>query len=240
MSQLLNHFDSVLTELEEGKDVDVIYIDFSKAFDKVDHIILMSKLKAVGLNGKLLAWIESFLTKRKQIVVVDGETSKAAETISGVPQGSVLGPLLFIIMISDIDEHMEHSTLSSFADDTRLKKAIQNLLDTFKLQADLNRIYKWAMDNNMMLNGKKFEHIHYGKHITSTGYFTEHSKIIEEKSTVKDLGVLLTDDAKFKKHINSMIKKATELVGWVLRTFKSRNKDAMTTLWKSLISHHLD
>ena len=143
-------------------------------------------------------------------------------------------------MISDIDEHMEHSTLSSFADDTRLKKAIQNLLDTFKLQADLNRIYKWAMDNNMMLNGKKFEHIHYGKHTTSTGYFTEHSKIIEEKSTVKDLGVLLTDDAKFKKHINSMIKKATELVGWVLRTFKSRSKEVMTTLWKSLISHHLD
>ena len=240
LSQLLTHFDSVLTELEEGKDVDVIYIDFSKAFDKVDHTILMNKLKAVGLNGKLLAWIESFLTKRKQIVVVDGESSEAAETISGVPQGSVLGPLLFIIMIGDINENVEYSTLSSFADDTRLKKAIQNLLDTFKLQADLNHIYKWALDNNMMLNGKKFEHIHYGKNNKSNGYFTEHSKIIEEKSTVKDLGVVLTDDTSFKQHINNMIKKATELIGWVLRTFKSRSKEVMTTLWKSLIIPHLD
>jgi len=240
LSQLLTHFDSVLTKLEEGKDVDVIYIDFSKAFDKVDHTILMNKLKAVGLCSKLLTWIESFLTNRKQMVVVNGATSEVAETISGVPQGSVLGPLLFIIMIGDIDEDVGYSTLSSFADDTRMKKAIQNLLDTFKLQEDLNRVYKWALENNMMLNGKKFEHIHYGKQMKTNSYFTEHSKIIEKKSDVKDLGVLLTDDTTFKQHINGMIKKATELVGWVLRTFKSRDKDVMTTSWKSLIIPHLD
>ena len=92
----------------------------------------------------------------------------------------------------------------------------------------------------MMMNGKKFERIHYDKHNRSNSYFTEHSKIIEEKSSVKDLGVVLTDDTNFKQHINGMIKKATELVGWVLRTFKSRSKEVMTTLWKSLIIPHLD
>ena len=111
LSQLLSHYDTILTQLEEGKDVDVIYIDFSKAFDKVDHTILLSKLKAIGLDGKILKWIESFLTNRKQVVVVDCATSEPADIKSGVPQGSVLGPLLFIIMISDIDEGIKYSSL---------------------------------------------------------------------------------------------------------------------------------
>lgn len=144
LSQLLTHFDNILTDLEEGKDVDVIYIDFSKAFDKVDHTILLKKLESFGISGRILKWIESFLKNRKQVVVVDGSTSEYADILSGVPQGSVLGPLLFIIMVGDINEYVKYSHVSSFADDTRLKKAIQSLLDSFCLQSDLNGIYKWT------------------------------------------------------------------------------------------------
>ena len=220
--------------------MDIIYIDFCKVFDKVDHKILMSKLNTVRLCGKLLTWIESFLSNCKQEVVINHATSEPVEMISGVPQGSVLGPLLFIIMISDIDESISYSSLSSFADKTRLKKAVQELMDTFKLQEDLNRVYKWAAENNMILNGKIFEHIHYGNQIKGNRYFTEHSKIIQEKPAVKDLGVVLSKDTTFKQHINGILKRATELVGWVLRTLKSREKDVMIILWKFLVIPHLD
>ena len=240
LSQLLSHIDEILSLLEEGKDVDVIYIDFSKAFDKVDHTILLRKLKALGIDGKLLSWIESFLKNRKQVVVVDGASSEPVQMLSGVPQGSVLGPLLFIMMISDINENIEYSSLSSFADDTRIKKAIQSILDTFMLQRDLNRLYKWSEVNNMKLNEKKFEHLHYGKHQKSNSYFTENSKIIKEKKSVKDLGVMISNDTNYKVHINGVIKRATQLVGWILRTFKSRDEVVMLTLWRSLVIPHLD
>ena len=172
--------------------------------------------------------------------MVEGVLSEPAMMMSGVPQGSVLGPLLFILMISDIDENLKYSLLSSFADDTRIKKAIQDILDTFRLQEDLNRAYKWSEKNNMKLNGKKFEHLHYGKHHSSNSYFTEESKIIEEKQFVKDLGVIISRDTTYKEHITAMIKRTTQLVGWILRTFKSRDKEVMLTLWRSLVLPHLD
>ena len=128
------------------------------AFDRVDHTILLHKLKRNGIQGKLLQWIKSFLTGRKQQVSVNTFLSEEAEIISGVPQGTVLGPLLFLIMIQDIDEEVKESILSCFADDTCIMKGIKCLTDTFKLQNDLNSVYRWTNSNNAKLNGKKFEH----------------------------------------------------------------------------------
>ena len=239
LSQLLTHYDSILSKLEEGEDVDVIYLDFSKAFDKVDHKILLSKLKSLGITGKLHKWIQSFLLDRNQIVFVDGHESYQAKIQSGVPQGSVLGPLFFIIMISDIDKKTKKAELASFADDTRIKKGIKNTIDQFYLQNDLNNVYECSNGDNMMLNGKKFEHIHYGnKHACK--YFTGEGKIIETKSKIRDLGVTLSDDASFRQHIAKTVEKAQILVGWILRTFNSREKDVMLTLWRSLVTPHLD
>ena len=138
LSQLLEHFDTILTFVEQGKNVDTIYLDFSKAFDKVDHTLLLNKLKHFGIRGKVLKWIESFLRDRKQSVIVGGSKSESAPVVSGVLQGSVLGPILFLLMISDIDENVKYSILASFADDTRVLKEIEGIIDTFKLQHDLN------------------------------------------------------------------------------------------------------
>ena len=107
LSQLLVHYDKVLKRMENGENVDIIYLDFVKAFDKVDHHVTLKKLTALGIGGKLIKWIETFLTDRCQSVIVNGASSSAREVLSGVPQGSVLGPLLFLVLLGDIDEASE-------------------------------------------------------------------------------------------------------------------------------------
>ena len=121
--------------------MDVIYLDFAKAFDKLDLGITLNKLKSLGINGPLGQWIATFLTNRTQSVVIDGQQSSPRPVISGVPQGSVLGPLLFLVLIGDIDKDVAEAFLSSFADDTRVGRGIVTANDTTKLQADLNTIY---------------------------------------------------------------------------------------------------
>jgi hypothetical protein len=141
--------------LEEEAGVDVVYLDFAKAFDKVDHGVLFRKLRLLGVRGDLLAWIHSFLTERLQAVVVGGSRSSEVRVKSGVPQGTVLGPILFLIHIADIDVAVNHATASSFADDTRILMTITDRTDCERLQEDLSAIYDWALVNNMQFNGTK-------------------------------------------------------------------------------------
>ena len=161
LSQLLSHFDKILSYLEQGINVDMVYLDFSKAFDKVNHGILLDKLKSIGIGGKVAKWIFSFLHDRKQVAIVNWMKSKCAPVLSGVQQGSVLGPLLFLIMM-DIDTYLKYSFLSSFGDYTCVSKGINDPMYTLKLQRDLNAIYYWAAENNMEFNDCKFEPLNMG------------------------------------------------------------------------------
>ena len=132
LTQLLSYWDTILEELEQGHGVDVVYTDFSKAFDKVETGVLIHKLKECGIKGKVGCWIAAFLdsSARKQAVVVDGRVSSLSPVVSGVPQGTVLGPVLFLIHIRDIASCLsEGTTASSFADDTRVKRGISSLDD---------------------------------------------------------------------------------------------------------------
>ena len=243
LSQLLAHTERLIHHIENGNNVDVIYLDFSKAFDRVDHSILLRKLERNGICGKLLCWIKSFLTGRSQRVSVNTRLSKNADVISGVPQGSVLGPLLFLVMIQDIDEEIYHAVLSSFADDTRLMKELSSQDDVQLLQNDLNSVYKWSEINNMPLNGLKFEHMLYGKNEELkpySVYYSDTQDQIETKSQVKDLGVTLDVDMSYNQHIQNQINKVKSISSWIFRTFKTRDTDVMLTLWKSLAIPHLD
>ena len=142
--------------MEEGDNVDIMYLDFSKAFDKVDHGILLRNLRNVGISGKTGKWILNFLANRNQQVIVNQDISKKSKVTSGVPQGSVLGPLLFLSMINDINDGIQ-SNVSLFADDTRIGKSISSEEFGEKLQEDLNKLYSWQESNNMKFNGSKFE-----------------------------------------------------------------------------------
>ena len=247
LTQLLSHYDSVLMDLESGACSDTIYLDFSKAFDKVDHGVLHHKLRDLGIHGKMGNWLHAFLHNRQQSVVVEGHKSDPSIVTSGVPQGTVMGPILFLVLILDISHGTDTSTrVTSFADDTRASRPIHSQDDIDTLQQDINTIYSWADRVNMEFNGDKFECLrcwpHQDKsHLLDNHHYKDSSdKDIEEPSEVKDLGILFSPDLSFRVHIDKMIKQTNKLTGWVFRTFRTRSVKVMMTVWRSLIQPRLD
>ena len=195
----------------------------------------MEKLKHHNIDGKIYNWISAFLTKRVQAVRVCGQLSPFIDVKSGVPQGSVLGPLLFIIMMFDIDKNIVAAYLSLFADDTCIWKNIKTPEDSRILQDNIHKTVTWANRNNMQFNCKKFDHVGFGRNLQKSDYFAGNNVKIEKKSILRDLGVSISDDLLFKTHISSIVSKAYKMVGWILRTFKSRQTVVMMTLFKSLV-----
>ena len=161
ISTLLDVFDDLMHMLSSDTTVDMIYLDFSKAFDKVYHGVLLHKLKDLGITCKLGIWFFQFLTNRTHYVRIPGGISKDSPVLSGVPQGTVLGTLLFLIMISGINKVITSSKLVSFADDTRVYSNIAKADDCNNLQYDLNSIYNRAVHNNMFFNSEKFHYISF-------------------------------------------------------------------------------
>ena len=243
LSQLIAHHDRITQLLEQGQNVDVVYLDFAKAFDKVDFLVTMKKLNDLGISGKLGRWIHAFLTNRSQSVVVEGRKGHPTPVKSGVPQGSVLGPLLFLVLIGDIDQGVASAYVSSFADDTRVVHGVNTAQDIANLQTDLNAVYKWADDNNMQFNSKKFECLRYGTNtevISASTYLSNSGDQIQEVDHARDLGVTMSSDGTFSKHITNVVSSASLMCGWILRTFITRERIPMLTLWKSLVRSKID
>ena len=247
LTQLLEHWDSILDGLEEGDGVDVVYLDFSKAFDKVEHGVLLHKLRDCKVLGKVGVWLARFLdsSTRQQAVVVDGRLSALSKVISGVPQGTVLGPILFLLHIANIATGLSPPTsLKSYVDDTRVQRPIKDPeTDCAALQADLATIYSWADEVAMVFNGEKFEALRYWPGKTAKPvepYLDPLGRYIEEKSDLRDLGVQMANDCTFSTHIEKTIAAGNKLVGWALRSFRRRSKHVMMSIWKTMVQPKLD
>ena len=161
-TQLLQVVNEWSKAIDMGKPVDVIYLDYQKAFDSVPHQRLLIKLKAYGITGTLLTWITNFLTGRSQKVVVNGIQSTPTPVLSGIPQGSVLGPLLFLIYVNDLPNDI-CSSLMLFADDTKIYRCIQSTEDAETLQADLNTLSQWSTTWQLPFNVDKCKVLHFGQ-----------------------------------------------------------------------------
>ena len=157
-TQLLTTLSDFSKCLNSSGQTDAILLDFSKAFDKVDHKLLLSKINHAGIHGPLLDWMTSFLSDSSQYVIVDGCKSNARPVLSGVPQGTVLGPLFFLIYINDIGDHLSPGTnLRLFADDSLLYREIKSIFDSFILQKDLDALQAWVADNKMEFHPGKYQ-----------------------------------------------------------------------------------
>ena len=224
LTQLLAQHDLILDLLLEGANGDIIYLDFEKAFDRVDLGILLTRLKFLGITGKLGAWIGSFIMKRRQAVRVGGAISKWEEVKSGVPQGSVVGALLFLLFIGDLGENIstQEAKVLKYVDDTKVIKGVRTKEDVEDLQKTMDKVYSWQVQN-MSFNCGKFQMLRIGKNEelkNETLLFTnDMGEIIESKDIVKDLGILVGADGTFKEQREAAILKTKRKANWVLRTF---------------------
>ena len=225
LTQLLVHIDNILYIVGNDSNADVIYLDFAKAFDKVDHKILLHKLQNIGIQGKIYNWIKNFLKDRKQKVIVDGEASEPETVKSGVPQGTVLGPILFLLFINDITEAIKYANIQLFADDAKISLEIKNTEDHRKLQSDVESAIMWSLLNNMELNKDKFKLIQYGSNQELKQDYTISTENTLKKSTeLKDLGVTVSEDLAWQKHITRITNEGKKFTAWILRSFQTRNK----------------
>ena len=252
LTQLLAHVDDVLKGWCSGLDSDCIYLDYAKAFDKVDHALLVKKLELYCIHPIMLKWIESFLMERKQCVAVNGTKSSEEPVISGVPQGSVLGPVLFVMFINDLEGAVtRNSTVRFFADDTRISKHIACVDDHYALQEDLNSILRWAKRNNMQLHEQKFELlVHRAGPATSLEcmpftsqlftYEASEEILLSPTNELRDLGVRISSDLTWKSQISSVVSKGKSFAAWVLSVFRSREPEVMMTLYKTYVRSQLE
>ena len=242
-TQLLECLEDWSTAIDEGKNVDVVYLDFKAAFDKVPHERLLQKIWNFGIQGKIHDWLRDFLNSRRQQVVIQGETSSWAPVGSGVPQGSVLGPIMFLMFINDIPEAMSCVT-RLFADDTKLYSIVGNEDDKQRLQDDIFEANKWANTWQMLFNVKKCKFMQIGNRPEDTQYFMkdQNNEIneIQEVQAEKDLGITFDPKLTFSTHVNNKVKLANRNIGIIMKSFCYMSKEMFLTLYKSLVRPHLE
>lgn len=243
--QLLKVMDTWTEILEGGGELDVVYLDIKKAFDTVPHNRLMMKLKAYGMGDQLVYWIKALLNRRKQKVVVRGSSSEWKDVVSGVPQGSVIGPLLFVIYINDLPDNIE-SSVYMFADDTKCFKEIGSSGDQGSLQRDLDRLQSWSVDWLLEFHPAKCKVMTVTRQRNQQverEYFMQKEDqpvSLERVDSEKDLGIIVDQHLTFEQHINDKINKANRTMGLIRRSFVDLNKENFIRLYKALVRPQLE
>ncbi|CAG9121479.1 unnamed protein product [Plutella xylostella] len=242
VSNLLLFSDFISDHLARGDQVDAIYTDYSKAFDRIDHTLLLKKLHIQGIRDNLLKWFHSYLSNRSQAVVLNGFTSTWKDIPSGVPQGSLLGPLLFIVFIGDIDSCFANSSHLLFADDMKIYKTVNNAADATSLQEDLVRLDAYCADNKLDLNVTKCLIISFSRKRSpyEFDYRIRSQKLARVYST-RDLGVIFDSRFTFDEHIDSVVGKACRALGFVMRSSKPfKSMKTVKLLFCAYVRSHLE
>ena len=242
LSNLLSTMEEWTRVMEDKGSIDCIYMDFMKAFDSVPHQRLLHKLKSYNITGKLHEWIKNFLIGRQQRVVVNGIPSKNEEVSSGVPQGSVLGPVLFLIFINDLPDTLDVA-VRIFADDTKIFTSVYDNDDQSNLQENLSKLETWAERWQMRFHPQKCKVMHIGKETEEFQYTMKtdgNSVNLEYVKEEKDLGVVIDNSLSFEQHCDAAINKANRILGVIRRSFKYLDRDVMLTLYKTLVRPHVE
>jgi ribonuclease P/MRP protein subunit RPP40 len=236
---LLEFLEQATAAVDRGEAFDIIYLDFAKAFDKVPHRRLIKKMRAHGISGQLLRWVESWLANRKQRVVLNGKFSSWAKVLSGVPQGSVLGPLLFVIFISDIDEAVTQvDIIKKFADDTKIGQTIATEQNRRNMQQALDNLSTWASRWGMEFYVPKCKVMHLGHNNPHNEYLMDGQRL-ETTEEEKDIGVTVTGTLKTSAQCASASKTAQSVLSQISRAFHYRDRHVFMRLYQqySMFAH---
>ena len=238
--QLLTVLQLWCNILDENGIIHDINMDFQKAFDSVPHIRLIKKLKSYGITGDVLMWIEAFLHERKQKVVVNGSASEWCDVTSGVPQGSVIAALLFVLYINDLPDNIK-SHIFLFADDCKFFREIATSEDIDIMQADLDTLYRWSQKWLLTFHPGKCVNLKITlRKDADTHVYHLGEDDLKNVEDVKDLGVNVDANLKFQSHISGKVNKSNQLWGAIKRAFKHMNPDIFKKLFCAHIRPHLE
>ena len=221
VAQLLQVYHEVIQALAKGKEIDIAYFDFAKAFDKVPRCALLNKLSRFRISGQQINLFQSYLSDRYQRVALQGTYSDSLQVLSGVPQGSILGPLLFLVYIDDIPQCIKHdSKVAIFADDSKLFKIIEKPSDKFSFQQDLTQLSIWSDTWEMCLSIPKCKALNISRKKTPTKReYHLNGSPLATVSEIKDLGITVTNTLQWSQHIKLISSKANRTLGliWLYR-----------------------
>ena len=238
-TQLLECINDWTKSIDNKESIDVFYLDISKAFDTVSHPKLLKKLKCFGISGYILNWITDFLSSRKQFVSVKNSDSNYANVESGVPQGSVLGPILFLLYINDLAMVAKHCSLKMFADDTKIYFKCDKSVDRTILEIELELIFEWAKVNQLSIALQKCFVLHLGPSNPKNQYVINNISLMSEKF-VKDLGVYVSESAHFNVHISKICSKAYHMVNLIFRAFVCRDPKFLISMFNIYVRSTLE
>ena len=240
-TNLMCYVSALSREIELRRQVDSVYIDFEKAFDTVPHLLVITKLKHMGFPAWFTEWLWSYLSDRSAHVMVNSARSRNFNITSGVPQGSVLGPLIFIVFVNDLSSLLSSVKLS-FADDLKIYRIIATVLDHATLQEDINTILVWCSDNGMRINGKKCKVISFSRRNNPTVHeYYMHNDLLDRVTSICDLGVTLDTKLRFDVHVGITAAKAFSSLGFIRRHAANfTDIHALKTLYCSLVRSVLE
>lgn len=232
--QLIKCLHDWCSSLDVSVPVDCIYLDLKKAFDSVDHEILLTKLSKLNLSVYLLNWIRSWLYNRTQFIRYNNSDSRTINVPSGVPQGSILGPLLFVIFINDLPNIVKHSQIMLFADDCKLYRKISSINDHFLLVSDLYNVSQWCKRNRLSVNLSKCAVMHFGSNNSTFDYYIDNT-VLATVTCYRDLGILINNKLSFDDHIKDIIRRASIRCSVIRRSFKIKNQNLQLLMFKSFV-----